>query len=83
MADQVRENMLRRMLGRQGDGRIGDRCRYERAVGYGGFMIANKWTSNVVAGAHPYDFCLTIDDVEQFAAEEPPCYPKTKPKKNR
>ena len=83
MADKVRENRLRRMLDKQGYRLIKNRVRYERAVGYGGFMIANKWTSNVVAGAHPYDFCLTIDDVEQFAAEEPPCYPKTKPKKNR
>jgi hypothetical protein len=76
MDEKVKENKMRRQLDRMGYCLIKSRIRDERAIGYGGYMIANKWTNAVEAGHSPYAYCLTIDDVESFIGDGKPNFPK-------
>ena len=78
MDEKVTENRLRRQLDRMGFRLTKSRTRDERAIGYGGYMVIDKWNNFVLAGAHPYEYCMTFDDVEAFAKAEKPNLPKAK-----
>jgi hypothetical protein len=73
---KVRENRLRKKLDRMGYRLEKSRLRDDRAVGYGGYLIADKWKNVVVDGARPYEYCLSLNDVETFTEEKPPCLPR-------
>ena len=64
--EKVRENRLRRMANRQGLVVHKSRIRDPRAIGYGGYMISDRLTNVVVAGAQPYAFTMSMDEVEGF-----------------
>lgn len=64
--EKVRENRLRRKLNRMGYHLTKNRLRDGRAIGYGGYMILDRGNSFAVAGASPYAYSLSLDDVEAF-----------------
>ena len=76
MSEKVLENRLRRKLERMGYRLQKSRSRDGRAIGFGGYMIIDKWTSFVEAGGHPYFYSLSLDDVENFANEGQTNFPK-------
>jgi len=83
MSEKVLENRLRRKLERMGYRLQKSRSRDERAIGYGGYMIIDKWTSFVEAGGHPYAYSLSLDDVENFSSEEKTNFPKEKGRRRK
>jgi hypothetical protein len=46
------------------------RLRDPRAVGYGLYRIVDPNMNIVVAGGHPLDYSLTIDDVEAWLTSD-------------
>jgi hypothetical protein len=64
--EKVKENRIRRTADRRGFRLLKSRARDQRAIGYGGFMLVDKFTNAVVLGANPYAYAATIDDVESF-----------------
>jgi hypothetical protein len=74
--EKIKENRLRRQLARMGYHLHKSRLRDAKAVGYGGYLITDKWTNAVVAGGHPYAYCMTIAAVEKFANKAKPSFPK-------
>jgi hypothetical protein len=63
--EKVMENKLRRMAARQGLQLVKCRRRDPRALGYGGYMVVDIARNFVVAGAHPIEYSLTLEDVEE------------------
>lgn len=77
MADEkVRENRLRRMAERQGFRLLKSRRRDHLAPDYGGFMLVDGYTNNVVTGAHHFAYSADLNEVEAFLSN-----PKTGPSK--
>lgn len=64
--EKRRESRLRSKLTRRGYRLKKNRVRDERALGYKGYMIADIEAHFIVAGAVPYNFFLSLDDVEDF-----------------
>ena len=63
------ERRLRRQATAQGLALVKSRCRDERALEFGGFMVIDPATKWIVAGGHPWAFSLGLDDVERVLAE--------------
>lgn len=63
---KVRENRLRRVAERQGLILSKSRRRDHLALDFGRWMILDRATQAVVAGADPRDYSLSTDDVEQY-----------------
>ncbi len=66
---KVRENRLRRMAARQGLALSKCRRRDPNALGYGGWMIFDPYTTGIAAGGDPFPYSLDLDDVEQFLTD--------------
>lgn len=81
--EKIKENRIRRQLDRMGYQLRKSRLRDAKAVGYGGYMITDKWTNAVVAGGDPYAYCMTIAVVEKFTNEAKPSFPKGGGKNDR
>lgn len=64
--NKVRENRLRRLLSRRGYRLVKTRRRDPAARDYARFLIIDTTTNGVVAGAQPFAFSLTMDDVEAW-----------------
>jgi len=67
-SDKVRENRMRRIAKRRGY--VLTRCRYRdpRAIGYGGYILADI-QNRAVLGTSPHEYSATLDDVEEFFTE--------------
>ena len=61
--EKIRENRLRRAAERQGYKLVKSKRRDPRAIGYGGWTIANVATGKVEAGANGF---INVDEVERF-----------------
>lgn len=70
MSDKVKENRLRRVAERRGLRLEKSRRRDPQAMDFGGFMLIDSYRNFVVAGAHPYAYSLSLDDVEKSLGEE-------------
>ena len=68
MGVKVRENRLRRVAARRGYRLMKCRRRDEKALGFGGYKLVDARTNSAIAGAHPYEFSATLDDVEESLA---------------
>jgi hypothetical protein len=68
-ASKVRENRLRRMAQRQGFALVKSRTRDWRAIDYDRWMIVDRFTNVVVAGAEPGYPSMTVDAVEAWLTE--------------
>ena len=73
---KVRENRLRRQLNRMGYILQKNRVRDQRAYNYGGYMIYDLWTNELVCGQDAGDFTMSINDVEEFTKYAEPNKPK-------
>ncbi len=60
------EARLRRIANSYGLALCKSRERDPRSLTYGGFMIVDRWTNGVVAGADPRPYFLDLDDVSAF-----------------
>jgi hypothetical protein len=67
--EQRLEARLRRLAAKHDLMLVKNRSRTPEHPTYGGFMICEVWTRGVVAGAHPIEFCFTLDDVKDYLAE--------------
>ena len=74
--DKNRESRLRGKLDRMSYRLIKSRSRDDRVLGYGGFMILDKWKNVVVDGAVPHAFSLSLDDVETLTKNRPRYWPR-------
>ncbi len=63
---KVRENRLRRMAERRGLLLRKSRRRDSGAVDFGGFILVDARTNDVVFGSHPITYSANLDDVEKF-----------------
>lgn len=63
---KILENRLRRAATRQGLTLQKSKSRDPRAIGYGQFMIIDPQTNAILAGANPYAYSMTLDDVEEY-----------------
>jgi hypothetical protein len=63
------ENRLRRMAHRQGFAVRKSRRRDPQACDFEGYMIADRETGLLIAGADPLAFSFTADDVYKFLTE--------------
>jgi hypothetical protein len=68
--EKVRENRLRRAAVRQGLTLSKSRARDPRALEYDRWHIIDAYTNTIVAGAHPWNYSLTLDEVEDYLASE-------------
>lgn len=57
------------MAERQGFVLHKSRIRDPRAIGYGGWMLANAYTNVAELGGTPYAFCASLDDVEKYLTD--------------
>ena len=64
--EKIRENRLRRAAKRQGRELQKSRARDPRALGFGRWRLVDAATNAVVAGGHPWDYSLTLDEVEAW-----------------
>lgn len=69
-SEKVRENRLRRAADRQGRQLQKSRARDPRALGFGLWRIVDSRRNRVVAGGQPWDYSLTLDDVEAWLVGE-------------
>jgi hypothetical protein len=70
-AERIRENRLRAMAQRQGVAITKSRRRNRRAYDYQGWMIVDPSTNDVLAGANPVAYSLSIDQVEEWLTSDP------------
>ena len=75
---KVRENRMRRKLARMGYRLSRSGARDPKAYNFGGYMILDAWRNVPLAGAQPYQYSMSLDDVEKFAEREGPNRPKPK-----
>lgn len=71
MSTKVRENRLRRMAERQRLSLVKSRRRDPYAPDFGGYMIVDPATSQVVAGGSPQAYSLNLDGVEAWLTARP------------
>ena len=76
--EKVRENRVRRKLDRMGYRLTKSGRRDPKAVDFGGYMIVDAWRNVPMAGAQPYQYSMSLEDVEKFIEEEGPNRPKPK-----
>lgn len=67
--EKIRENRLRRMADRQGLRLSKSRARDPRALTYERWNIADA-RGVIVAGATPWPYSLSVDDVEDYLTGE-------------
>lgn len=67
--EKAQESRLRRKLKSMGYRLMKNRSRDPQAAGYGGYMIVEDQSNAVMAGAHPYEYCFSLDDVKEFIKE--------------
>ena len=65
-SEKVRENRLRRMAKRQNLLVCKSRRRDPMALDYGLYHIVDLYTNGIVTGAGPFDYMMTLDEVETF-----------------
>ena len=70
--EKIRENRLRRMAGRRDLQVQKSRRRDERANDFGLYRIVDAFSNVVVAGAHPFDYSLSLDEIEEWLNEPAP-----------
>jgi len=68
--EKVRENRLRRMADRQGLQVQKSRRRDPRAVDFDRYRLVSVRTGKVVAGGHPWDHSMTLDEVESYLTSD-------------
>ena len=69
-SEKVRENRTRRMADRQGLQLVKSRRRDPRAIGYGGYMLVDRFTNTIVAGELNSPSALSLDDVERYLTQD-------------
>lgn len=63
------EDHLRWLAAKQGLRLVKSRSQNGRDPGYQGWMIVDSMTNAVEAGAHPYAYAMSLEDVAEFLDE--------------
>jgi hypothetical protein len=66
---KVRESHLRSKLKKMGYRLQKNRARDPQSDNYGGYMIIDETTNLIVDGAHPFEFSLSLNEVDNFTKE--------------
>lgn len=78
LEEKVRENRLRRKCERMGYLLVKSRAKDSDSYSFGGYMILDAWTNDILAGSDPYEYSMSIDDLERFIKTKGPNPPKAK-----
>ena len=68
---KARESRLRRMADRQGLRLRKSRRRNPRAIDFGGYMLVDAGSNEIVWGGNPHPFSATLDEIEDFLTYGP------------
>jgi hypothetical protein len=74
--EKVKENRIRRKLDRMGYRLVKSRAKDPDSYSFGGYMVLSLWTDEILAGSEPYEYSMSISDVEKFIKTMGPNKPK-------